>query len=66
MRDQLRYLFSRLRERLWIKPLLACLLSVAGVQPARLADGVIVDGAVPEVTQESVIALLKIIAASML
>ncbi|WP_296943188.1 DUF2254 domain-containing protein [uncultured Massilia sp.] len=66
MRDQLRYLFSRLRERLWIKPLLACLLSVAGVLLARLADGMIVDGDVPEVTQESVIALLKIIAASML
>jgi uncharacterized membrane protein len=66
MRDQLRYLLSRLRERLWIKPLLACTLSVAGVLLARFADGMMVDGDVPEVTQESVIALLKIIAASML
>ncbi len=66
MRDQLRYLLSRLRERLWIKPLLACVLSVAGVLLARLADGMMVGADVPEVTQESVIALLKIIAASML
>jgi uncharacterized membrane protein len=66
MRDQLRYLLSRLRERLWIKPLLACALSVAGVLLARCADDMLVATDVPEVTQESVIALLKIIAASML
>lgn len=66
MRDQLRYVLSRLRERLWIKPLLACVLSVAGVLLARFADGMMIDGDVPDVSQDSVIALLKIIAASML
>lgn len=66
MRERLRFLLSRLRERLWIKPLIACFLSVAGVLLAHLADRMAVDGSVPEVTQTSVIELLKIIAASML
>lgn len=65
MRERLRFLLSRLRERLWIKPLLACALSVIGVLLAHLADR-LVEGAVPEVTQTSVVELLKIIAASML
>jgi uncharacterized membrane protein len=66
MRERLRFLLSRLRERLWIKPLIACALSVAGVLLAHLADRMVVDGSVPEVTQASVIELLKIIAAGML
>lgn len=66
MRERLRFLLSRLRERLWIKPLIACALSVAGVLLAHLADRMVVDGSVPEVTQDSVVELLKIVAASML
>jgi uncharacterized membrane protein len=66
MRDRLRFLLSRLRERLWIKPLIACMLSVAGVLLAHLADGMAVDASLPEVSQDSVIQLLKVIAASML
>lgn len=65
-RDRLRYLLSRLRERLWVKPLIACVLSVAGVLLANLADSVAFSGKVPSVSQDSIIALLKIIAASML
>jgi uncharacterized membrane protein len=66
MRERLRFLLSRLRERLWIKPLVACALSVAGVLLAHLADRMVVDASVPEVTQDSVVELLKIVAASML
>ena len=66
MRDKLRFLLSRLREHLWIRPLIACALSVAGVLLAHLADRMFVDGSVPDVTQSSVIELLKIIAAAML
>lgn len=65
-RDRFRYLMSRLRERLWVKPLIACALSVAGVLLANLADGTALDAKVPSVSQDSIIALLKIIAASML
>jgi uncharacterized membrane protein len=66
MQEKLRFLLNRLRERLWIKPLIACALSVAGVLLAHLADRMVVDVSLPEVTQASVIELLKIIAASML
>lgn len=66
MRDRLRFLLSRLRERLWIKPLIACVLSVAGVLLAHLADRMAADASLPEVSQDSVIELLKVIAASML
>jgi uncharacterized membrane protein len=66
MRDRLRFLLSRLRERLWIKPLAACVLSVVGVLLAHLADRSLMDGPVPDVSQDAVIELLKITAASML
>ncbi|MET0981230.1 MAG: DUF2254 domain-containing protein [Telluria sp.] len=55
-----------MRERLWIKPVLACILSVAGVLLAHVADAIQIDWKVPEIAQGSVIDLLKIIAASML
>ncbi|QJE02476.1 DUF2254 domain-containing protein [Massilia forsythiae] len=66
MREQCRMLLNPLRDRLWIKPLIACALSVAGVLLAHLADSMVVDGSVPQVMQTSVVELLKIIAASML
>lgn len=66
MPSQLRFLFSRLRERLWVKPLIACVLSVAGVLLAHVADAIPFEWKVPEIAQGSVIDLLKIIAASML
>lgn len=64
--DQITLLLQRYRERLWIKPVIACILSVAGVLLAHLADSISIDWKVPEIAQASVIDLLKIIAASML
>jgi len=66
MPNRLHFLLRRLRERLWVKPLLACILSVFGVLLAYLADHVPIDWKVPEIAQASVIDLLKIIASSML
>lgn len=66
MPDQFQFLLTRLRERLWVKPLIACVLSIGGVLLAHLADSIEVDWKVPEIAQGSVIDLLKIIAASML
>lgn len=66
MRNRLQFLFNRLRERLWVKPLIACILSVGGVLLAQLADSVPIDWKVPEIAQGSVVDMLKIIAASML
>lgn len=66
MRNRFEFLLNRLRERLWVKPLIACILSVGGVGLAHLADGIPIDWKVPEIAQGSVVDLLKIIAASML
>ncbi|THC41858.1 DUF2254 domain-containing protein [Massilia sp. Mn16-1_5] len=60
------FLLNRLRERLWVKPVIACVLSVAGVLLAHAADGVALGWKVPDIAQSSVIDLLKIVAASML
>ncbi|UVW29900.1 DUF2254 domain-containing protein [Massilia sp. H6] len=57
---------NRYSERLWVKPVIACLLSMAGVGLAHFADNISIDWKVPEIAQSSVIDLLKIIAASML
>jgi hypothetical protein len=43
MRNRLQFLFNRLRERLWVKPLIACILSVGGVLLAQLADTIPID-----------------------
>ena len=66
MRNQLDFFFNRLRERLWVKPMIACILSLGGVLLAYLADNATVDWKVPEIAQGSIVDLLKIIAASML
>ena len=66
MPERFQFLLNRLRERLWVKPAIACLLSVLGVLMAHVADGIEVDWKVPEIAQGSIIDLLKIIAASML
>ena len=66
MTDRWQFVLNRLRERLWVKPLAVCLVSIGGVFLAHLADGTGLGRLVPEITPESIEALLKIIAASML
>jgi uncharacterized membrane protein len=66
MNGRLGFLLSRLRERLWVRPLVFCILSVAGVFVARLADKMAIDAFVPEVDPDSIETLLSIMAASML
>lgn len=57
---------KRFGERLWVKPLLASLLSVAGVFAAKQADGTALNNIVPEITVESIQTLLSIMASSVL
>jgi uncharacterized membrane protein len=63
---RMQFLMNRLRERLWVKPMIACVLSVAGVALAHLVDSIPIDWKVPEIAQGSIVDLLKVIAASML
>ncbi|RUO39777.1 DUF2254 domain-containing protein [Aliidiomarina taiwanensis] len=64
--ERLRFLFNRLKERLWVRPLVVCLLSVSAVLSAKLADGTPLGSYFPELSIESVQALLSIMSASML
>jgi hypothetical protein len=66
MLDRWRFFLSRLSERLWVKPLLVCLLSVAGALLAHLADDSGLDKIVPDIKSDSLETLLKIISSSML
>lgn len=63
---RLRSLLLSLRERLWAKPLAACLLSLLGVGLAGLLDGRWFMDSPPEVSADSIEALLSIMASSML
>jgi uncharacterized membrane protein len=66
MFESLSFALHRIGERLWVKPLLVCLVSVLGVFLASLADGTGLGEVVPDVSQDSIESLLKIVAASML
>lgn len=66
MIERLQFALNRIRERLWVKPLLVCLVSVLGVFLASVADGTGLGDVVPDVSKDSLESLLKIVAASML
>jgi len=64
--ERLRFLSRRLSERLWVRPLVVCLLSNAAILAAKLADLTNVGDILPNVTAESIEMLLAILGASML
>ncbi|PXX90790.1 DUF2254 domain-containing protein [Marinobacter vulgaris] len=64
--DRLRFALSRINERLWVKPLVLCVLSIGGTFIAMLADDLGLSDVVPEIAMESVESLLSIMASSML
>lgn len=66
MGDRLRFYLGKLNERLWVRPLVMCVLSVALAFAARVADGTGIARAVPDISPESVESLLSIISSSML
>jgi uncharacterized membrane protein len=66
MGDRLKFLFQRIRERLWVRPLMTGVLSVAVVFLVKTADDHDIGRRVPEITQASIETLLAIISASML
>ena len=66
MVERIRFFLNRVRERLWIRPLAFCMLSIAGAFLAKMADHTKLGQIVPEIKPESIETLLSIIAASML
>lgn len=66
MGDRLKFLVHRIRERLWLRPFMTGVLSVAIVFLAKAADDQDIGRRVPAITQASIETLLAIISASML
>lgn len=66
MWNRLLFLVKRLQERLWIRPLFFCILSVAAAFVARAADKLGIDDRVPGIASDSIETLLAITAGSML
>lgn len=64
--NRLRFVFSQIKEHLWVKPLVLCVLSIGGVFIARLADDTGLSRVLPEISLNSVETLLSIMASSML
>ncbi|NNM30473.1 MAG: DUF2254 domain-containing protein, partial [Akkermansiaceae bacterium] len=66
MMDRLRFLVSRIRQQLWVRPLIMCLISVGVVFLARTADRLPAENLVPDLSLDTTETLLKILASSML
>ena len=64
--DRLRFLLYSVKEKLWVKPLGFCLLSIFAVFVAKIADGTSLAEHIPEIKPESVETLLSIMASSMM
>lgn len=64
--DRLVFLFNRLRERLWVKPLLHSLVLIAAVFFIKDANLGALEQIVPEISVDTVNQLLSIMASSML
>lgn len=66
MWNRLLFLVKRLQERLWVRPLFFCVLSVVAAFVARAADNLGIDNRVPGIASDSIETLLAITAGSML
>lgn len=66
MGDRIRFLYNRIKEHLWVKPLVICIFSIIIAFLAKLADQIQFLEAVPEVSVTSLTVLLSITTGSML
>ena len=66
MRDQIRFFFNRISERLWVRPLVICVLSILAAFVARIMDRLSFLEMVPDINVDSLETLLTVIAGGML
>lgn len=66
MGDRFRFLINRMSERLWVRPLVVCVLSTALVVLLKTVDTYDIGQFVPVITSDSLETLLSIISTSML
>lgn len=57
--DRVRFLLNRLRDRLWVKPLAVCLVSIVAAFVAKLADGTTLAQFAPVISADSIETLLS-------
>lgn len=65
-RDYLRFLYNQLKDKLWVKPLFMCFLSILAVFIAKLADHYETGSYLLPISIESIETLLEIMSSSML
>jgi len=66
MHSKLQFLYGRLREKLWIRPLIFCLFAIFAALTAAAVDSLGIKHLIPRIDHDTVEKLLSIIAASML
>ncbi len=66
IRNTAKFYLARLREQLWLKPLISCFLSIVAAFIASLADHIEFELSLPNISSESIETLLTTIATSML
>lgn len=66
MKEKIRFYLNRLKERLWVRPLFMCLLSITGIFLAKAADNYLSEEMVPAVSPDSLSTLLGILSSGML
>ncbi|MGO4822101.1 MULTISPECIES: DUF2254 domain-containing protein [unclassified Flavobacterium] len=66
MNENILFIVRRVKEKLWFRPLIFCVLSILGALIAQIADSTQLHELVPEIKNESLGELLSTISASML
>ncbi len=66
MNSRIEFIVNRMRERLWVRPLAFCIVSLGGVFLAKVPDLYNLGSGLPVIDPESIEALLTVVAASML
>ncbi|MEO8720792.1 MAG: DUF2254 domain-containing protein [Ginsengibacter sp.] len=66
MKENLKFFFQRLTAKLWVKPLIFCLLSIGAALIAHLADNSFLKDITPDIEKKSLEDLLTTISSSML
>lgn len=66
MKGNFRFILNRLLEKLWVKPLIFCIISIGGALIAHFADDTFLSEIVPEIEQSSLEDLISTISDVML
>jgi uncharacterized membrane protein len=66
MNENIYFAFKKIRDKLWFRPVIFCLISILGALLAHVADRTTLDELVPDIKTESITELLNIISSSML